>query len=264
MRGEFRNDMQHGPGKKIFPDGTTYEGIWRNGRIRSKETVFLPQHSRTDTITRAKESFPDTSSYIDAFKDRLPTRELNADLRLEKGNVLYFTGNYEYAIIYYGKVLVLFPNNKTAYINRGTAYLKKELYIKAIDDFSKAIEIDPENLVSYNKRGFAWEKRGYYNRALEDFNKALNIDPYNMDALNNRGCIWILKGKSNKAITDFSKIIKIDKKNDIAYYNRGCAWIEKRKIKKAIYDVQNALNLKPADSRYKNILALLKEKAGEK
>ncbi len=262
--GEFRYDMRHGPGKKIFPDGTTYEGIWRNGRIRGKETVFSPHYTKTDATNLVKESFPGGISYIDAFKDKLPVRQLNADLRMEKGNALYFTGNYEYAIIYYGKVLELFPNHKTAYINRGTAYVKKGLYIKAIDDFSKAIEIDPKNSVNYNKRGFAWEKRGYYNRALEDFNKALNIDPYKLYALNNRGCIWIAKGKSGKALNDFNKILKIDKKNDIAYYNRGCAWIEKKKIKKALNDVQNALKLKPDDSRYKRIFTLLKEKAEKK
>ena len=264
FEGEFRNDMRHGPGKRIFPDGTTYEGIWRNGHIRGKETVFLPHLTKIDATTLVKKHFPDGVSYIDAFKDKLPTRQLNADLRIEKGNALYFTGNYEYAIIYYGKVLELFPNNKTAYINRGTAYVKQGLFIKAIDDFSKALEIDPKNSVTYNKRGFAWEKRGYYNRALEDFNKALNINPDKIDALNNRGCIWIVKGKLDKAVNDFNKILKIDKKNDIAYYNRGCAWIEKKKIQKAINDLQNALNLKPADSRYKNILTLLKEKGEEK
>jgi len=262
--GEFRNDMRHGPGKRIFPDGTTYEGMWRNGRIRGKETIFLPSYGKTDTSTLVKKSFPDGASYIDTFKDRLPARQLNADLRIEKGNALYFTGNYEYAIIYYGKVLELFPNNKTAYINRGTAYAKKGLFIKAIDDFSKALEVDPENSVSYNNRGFAWEKRGYYNRAIEDFNKALNINPYSIDALNNRGCILIINGNPDKAVNDFNKILKLDKKDDIAYYNRGCAWVEKKRIKKALNDVQNALKLKPADSRYKNFLALLKEKAEEK
>ena len=262
--GEFRNDMRHGPGKRIFPDGTTYEGMWRNGRIRGKETVLSPHYAKTDTTTLVKKSFPDGVSYIDSFKDRLPARELNAELRIEKGNTLYFTGNYEYAIIYYGKALELFPNNKTAYINRGTAYAKKGLFIKAIDDFSKALTIDPENSVSYNNRGFTWEKRGYYNHALEDFNKALNINPDSIDALNNRGCIWIIKGKSDKAVSDFNKILELDKKNDIAYYNRGCSWIEINRIKKALNDVQNALKLKPTDSRYKNFLALLKEKAGEK
>ena len=262
--GEFRNDMRHGPGKRIFPDGTTYEGVWRNGHIRGKETVFLPHFAKTDATALVKKPFPDGVGYIDAFKDKLPARQLNADLRLEKGNTLYFTGNYEHAIIYYGNVLKLFPNNETAYINRGTAYAKKGLFIEAIDDFSKAIEIDPKNSVAYNKRGFTWEKRGYYNRALEDFDKALNINPYNLYALNNRGCLWIVKGELDKAVNDFNKILKLDKKNDTAYYNRGCVWIEKKKIKKALNDVQKALKLKPDDSRYKSIFALLKEKAEKK
>ena len=262
--GEFRNDMRHGPGKRVFPDGTTCEGMWRNGRIRGKETVFIPHYAKTDTATLLQESFPDGTQYIDAFKDRLSARQLNAELRIEKGNILYFSGNYEYAIIYYGKAIDLLPNNKTAYINRGTAYVKKGLFIKAIDDFTKAIEIDPENSVSYNSRGFVWERRGYYNRALEDFNKALNINPNSIVALNNRGCTWIIHGKHDKAVKDFNKILKLDKKNDIAFYNRGCAWTEKKGIKKAIDDVQNALKLKPDDSRYKIFLAFLKEKAGEK
>ncbi|MDY6792288.1 MAG: alpha/beta hydrolase [Thermodesulfobacteriota bacterium] len=261
--GEFRDDMRHGPGKRIFTDGTTYEGIWRNGRIRGKETVFSSQYAKTESATVVKKAFPDGISYIDAFKDRLSSKRLNAGLRIQKGNILYFDGNYEYAIIYYGKAIELFPNNKTAYINRGTAYAKKELFIKAIDDFSKALEIDPENSVCYSNRGFVWGKRGYYNRALENFNQALNINPNRIDALNNRGCIWIIKGQPDKAVNDFTRILKLDKKNDLAYYNRGCAWIEKKKIKKALKDVQIAHKLKPDDNRYKDVLALLQKKAAK-
>ena len=65
-------------------------------------------------------------------------------------------------------------------------------------------------------------------------------------------------------MNDFNKILKLDIKNDTAYYNRGCAWIEKKKIKKALNDVEKALKLKPDDSRYKNIFALLKEEAEKK
>jgi Tfp pilus assembly protein PilF/pimeloyl-ACP methyl ester carboxylesterase len=261
--GEFRHDMRHGPGKKILPNGTTLEGVWRNGRIRGKETVFSPHYAKTETTTRMNKSFPDSDSYIDTFKDRLPARRLNAELRIEKGNTLFSTSNYDYAINYYGKALELLTNNKTAYVNRGTAFAKKSLYIEAIDDFSKAIEIDPENSIAYNNRGFVWEKRGYYKRALEDFNRALKLNPRSIDALCNRGCIWFLKGKPDKAINDFTTVLKFDKKNDIAYYNRGCAWIEKKNFKRAISDMQHALQLKTSDSRYKNVLVLLKEKAGE-
>ena len=262
--GQFGRDMRHGKGTRVLTDGTRYTGSWRRNEISGVETILSSSDVKSGRAKRESKSFPDGAVYIDAFKDRPPVKQLNASLRIEKGNILYFAGNYNQASIYYGKVLELFPNNKTAYINRGISYTKRGSYIKAIDDFSKALEIDPERAVVYNNRGFAWDKRGYYNRALNDFDKALDIDPENIDALNNRGSIWIKKGKSSRAIKDFNKILKIDKKNDVAYYNRGCAWIGKENIKKALNDVQNALKLKPADKRYKDFFALLKNKSKEK
>ncbi len=64
-----------------------------------------------------------------------------------------------------------------AYNNRGTAYIWKGDYDRAIADYTKVIEIDPRNAMAYHNRGVAYTRKGDHHRAIADSSKAIEIDP---------------------------------------------------------------------------------------
>lgn len=74
-----------------------------------------------------------------------------------------------------------------AYINRGSAYYKKEQYDAAASDYTRAIELDPKDAVAYNKRGIAYYREGEYDAAINDITKAIKLDPKYAVAYNYRG-----------------------------------------------------------------------------
>ena len=73
-----------------------------------------------------------------------------------------------------------------AYNGRGTTYLIKEDYARAIPDFSKAIELDPKSARACIGRGNAYSGKEDYERAIPDFSKAIELDPEDGPAYYNR------------------------------------------------------------------------------
>lgn len=64
--------------------------------------------------------------------------------------------------------------DSVAWNNRGTTYLQKGLYDKAIEDYSKAIVID-EAGVYYANRGLAKRNKGVYDLAIAGYKKAIEF-----------------------------------------------------------------------------------------
>jgi tetratricopeptide (TPR) repeat protein len=69
-----------------------------------------------------------------------------------------------------------------AYCNRGSAYLEKKDYDRAIADYDQAVKLDPNDAAAYLGRGSAYLKKGDYDSAYADMEKVLQINPNNADA----------------------------------------------------------------------------------
>jgi len=98
-----------------------------------------------------------------------------------------------------------------ASIDRGSAYLIRGEYDKAISEFNKALEINPRDSETYRNRGSAYMNKGHYDQAISDFTKALEINPKDAVAYNNRGRAYYFKGNYERSWEDF------DKAEDLGY-----------------------------------------------
>ena len=74
-----------------------------------------------------------------------------------------------------------------ALLSRGTAFVEKGQYDRAIAYFNKAIEINPRHADAYLNRGFAYHEKGQYDKAISDFTKAMELNPRYAEAYINRG-----------------------------------------------------------------------------
>jgi tetratricopeptide (TPR) repeat protein len=80
------------------------------------------------------------------------------------------------------------------FYNRGLAYLLKDQYDRAIEDFDQAIRINPNYALAFNSRGHTYFGKGLgacrpaslrpcalavaqYDRAIEDFDQAIRLNP---------------------------------------------------------------------------------------
>lgn len=89
----------------------------------------------------------------------------------------YREGDYEGAILDYGKAIALNPEDADTYSNRGLAYYKLKEYLKAIEDYDKSIMLDSKNADFYVKRGIVYDDLQKYSRAIEDYDTAIALNP---------------------------------------------------------------------------------------
>lgn len=77
------------------------------------------------------------------------------------------------------------PDRVKALIARGSAYDRKDLIDRAIDDYSTALRLDPTLADTYNARGVLWRRKGDRPHALEDFAAAIKLNPNQSAAKSN-------------------------------------------------------------------------------
>ena len=191
-------------------------------------------------------------SVVDGLRKAIRKMQSQAELALQQGNFLMVLRQINGAIERYSHTIELNPNNAAAYNNRGTAYVKKGEFDRAIADHDKAIEFNPNYAEAYFNRGGAYKSKGDacqdkddYDRAIADFTKAIDRNSNFAGAYNHRGVVYLDRGHYGCAIADFNKAIKLNPKNAEVYYNRGLAHFKKGDYAPAIEDFTSAIDRKP-------------------
>ena len=87
--------------------------------------------------------------------------------------------DYDNAIKELDLSIRLNPNDSSAYVNRGAAYLMKGQCDDAIRDCGEAIRLNPNDSFAYSSRGEAYRMKGKKGEAGRDFEMALKLDPNN-------------------------------------------------------------------------------------
>lgn len=137
------------------------------------------------------------------------------------------------------------PKAAKAWNGRGNAYLGRQNYDRALEDFNKAIALEPDYVDALNNRGTLYGKTGDYDKAIKDLNTALSFDLHNKNALKNRGSAYFEKRNYPKAIEDFSAYLKLNPGHEETYLFRGVALARTGKIEAAISDFTTLLAVNP-------------------
>jgi tetratricopeptide (TPR) repeat protein len=163
---------------------------------------------------------------------------------------------------------ILQKDNARFYYNRGTAWLDKEEYDKAIRDLDEAIRLDPKGASAYDNRGVARLGKMEYDKAIEAFNEALHLDPnYAADLCLRertvrlpvddflpkyapmwfmvRGINWLSKKEYDKAIKDFNISIRFNPEFELPFVHRGRGYFGKKEYGRAIEDFEQAIRQNP-------------------
>src|SRR5262249_18875908 len=135
-----------------------------------------------------------------------------------------------------------------AFNNRGAAYKDKGDYDRAMVDFGKAIEIDPKFSYTYMNRGVAYKLKGDLDRAIADYTRAIELNPTYAGTYRNLGEAHGDKHEYNLAIRAFTMGIAVDPNDPELYNDRAWAFVLAGKAQEGLPDAERSLALRPDDA----------------
>lgn len=157
---------------------------------------------------------------------------------------------------------------KTAqdYVLEGTEQSLRKEYARAIKTLSKALDLNPQEATAYMHRGIAYLESGEVEKALQDFNQSLALEP-NALAYYNRASAWLERKEYDLALRDLDEAIALapqDKEiyllRGIVYSERGIVYSEREDQERALQDVERAIALRHKGG--KRAKAIVLERAG--
>jgi tetratricopeptide (TPR) repeat protein len=122
------------------------------------------------------------------------------------------------------EILTVDPEDRLAWLARGSVYLKMGNTENAIGDFSKAIEINSNNPKAHHLRGLAREMAGENDQALADFGKAIDIDPEYGAAYYSRATLLTKMGREDDAAEDMKTVTHLTNLNIENFANENNIW----------------------------------------
>ena len=107
----------------------------------------------------------------------------------------------------------------STYYGRGSAWLAKTDYDKALGDYNECLRLTPRLAAGYVCRAHIWELKGEYDKALVDYTHAIRFDAEMAYAYGSRAWIWaacpnprLRDGK--KAVESATQACELTKWND--------------------------------------------------
>ena len=155
------------------------------------------------------------------------SQPLNAAHDIEQGNMALATGQFDRAIEHFNRALATSLPAKIAsviYMDRGSAYLRKNEPENAAKDYDKAIAQDPTNATAYVNRAMFRMGIKQAAPAIADFSAAIALNPEFAEAYMYRG---IAKGEAKDtsgAMADLRKAIEMNPPRVEAALN-SLAWL---------------------------------------
>lgn len=133
-------------------------------------------------------------------------------------------GEFQRSLHDFNQSLEQKPRDAKDFFKRGSEFLQRGQYQRAIRDLDEAIRLNPDYADAFGERCWA---RAVMDRELEtalsDCNMSLQLQPQNANVLQSRGFVYFRIGNYQAAVADENAAVSRDPKDAETYYVRGLA-----------------------------------------
>ena len=140
-----------------------------------------------------------------------------------RGTVLKALGRFEEALAAYDRALAANPNNPEALNNRGSVLEDLKRPAEALAAYDRALRLAPRFAAAFNNRGSALLTLHRFADALSCFERALSLRPGDAEVLNNRGNALLALGRHEEALSAYDQALAARPDYAAAFNNRGNA-----------------------------------------
>ncbi len=237
--------------------GSAYEkkGMLVEAINEYRKAIDKDEWSRTakEWYEKGEKAF-ETKNYDEAIKCYKQIQEMGYEFieHYWDGLKCYESGKLDEAISEFEKAIAIKPNDAFTRKNLGSAYKKRGMLIKAINEYKKTLDLDPrylegEKALRWFEKGEAALKDKNYNESVKCFERALWIPepPSFAPAHRSLGASYAEKGKFDKATAELEKAINLDPDDDLSHYSLGFVYQKKEMFDEAISEYKKTLAINP-------------------
>jgi len=150
------------------------------------------------------------------------------------GQGAFYSGQYEAAVLAFGRPAVRRSPDHLPRVLMASAYLRLKLYTLAAQEFGETLERSPYFVSAYLGRAAAWEALGLWDRSDADYQAALRIWPGNPDILLGLARLDTERGRLDAALDDYRQVMKINPELADAYFQMGEIFLRRKQLDEAI------------------------------
>jgi tetratricopeptide (TPR) repeat protein len=137
------------------------------------------------------------------------------------------------------------PNEASAWVTLGIAYMNSEQTAKAIEAFEQALLMTPEDATTWYNLGVAYVNSNQPAKAISALDHALRLNPKYVNAWSVLGLAYTKSEQPAKAIEVLERALHITPEDATAWYYLGFAYGQSGQAQKEIECYQQALRIYP-------------------
>lgn len=170
-----------------------------------------------------------------------------APMQALHGSILARRGNLETAIVFLRSAVALDPTSVDSRVVLARMLCSSRRWIEARDAAEAALSLNPDDGTALICAGEAFLNSGGFERAIDHFRRATELAPATLSAWLNLGVALAKRGRFGEAVAAFQKVVDIDPNAVAGWANLACATFEVGRCAEASEIARRALELSPDD-----------------
>ncbi len=197
------------------------------------------------------------------FKEIVKKSPNNKRAYVLKGTIEMIRANTKSAEKYFQKAIDLGENNVTVMLDLARLYAIDRIYDKAASLLDRAIKQDPDNLETLFRSSVIFIKMNSFNRALDVLKKLETLRPDWAEVKVTIAEIYEYQKKYENAIEEYNKILKLYPLKEKIYLRIAALYQKLGKIKEALNTFNVLIDINPSNYVYYIQTALLQYSQGD-
>jgi len=189
-------------------------------------------------------------------KNKASIAKSNTDIFVN-ANKEKILGNLNKAEEMFFQCIEIDPNDAASYFELSKIYSSKNNFDDALTFAEKALVISPENVWYQLYLASLYKKNNEFLKAAEIYSNLIISDPDNIDNFNNLAFSYIYAEKYSQAIETFNILEDKIGINEETSIQKQKLYLLQNKPEKAVKEIEKLCNFFPTESRYYEILAEL-------
>lgn len=154
-------------------------------------------------------------------------------------------GNYENALDYINKAILISPKSSVTHCIKGNILHALGLNEDAIASYKVAIKREPLNADAYNNLGNLYQDLTRHQEALDCYKRAVQLQGKNYFFHTNLGNTLLKLNLFDDSLIAFTNAASLESRYAEAWFGKACALIELKRFNDALVAIDVALKLNP-------------------